>query len=112
MLSDRARAVLIALEERPLRSWRREQLAARTGAGDRAVRDAVHELRRAGFAVVSDSGAAGHSLARSAQEVDALAKELRSRALDELVTVRALRRTREAMTARREEHGVQGGLFA
>lgn len=77
---------------------------------DRSIRDAVHELRRAGFAVVSDSGVPGYRLARSADEVDALARELRSRALDELVTVRALRRTRESMRGYRDERAIQEGL--
>lgn len=98
-LSDGATKVLRVLSEQPLSRWTRAQLVGRTGLGDRAVRDAVRELRRRGIAVVASSRDAGYWLARTATEVEAMEREYRSRAVDEFTTARALRATRRSMVA-------------
>lgn len=92
-----ALAVLGALELTPLSRWSRAQLVAQTGLSDRAVRQAIRELRRGGIAVVSDSQASGYWLARSAAEVEAVRQEYIARIRDQAATCRALRETAAAM---------------
>lgn len=88
-LGGSALAVLETLEMLPLSRWSRAQLAAETGLHDRAVRNAVHDLRRAGIAVVSDSQSSGYWLARTAAEVRALRSEYEARIRSQAATCRA-----------------------
>lgn len=72
------------------------ELARRMRVPRRDAERAVQEWRLAGVAVVSDAN--GVRLAASASEVAECAAALRRRAINQLLTARALRRTAAQMT--------------
>jgi biotin operon repressor len=72
----------------------REQLVDATGLVDRAVRAAIEQLRRGGQPIVSASDRSGYALSWQPEELDALERDLSSRALAALRTRSAIRRAR------------------
>jgi biotin operon repressor len=79
----------------------KDQLAAAMDCTTREVEAAIQQHRLAGAAILSSSAAksAGYRLARNAAEVNECLERLRHRALHQLVTVRALRLTRDRLRA-------------
>jgi biotin operon repressor len=75
----------------------KKELASKLGIPTRDVEALVQQYRLDGAAIVSDGS--GYRLARNAAEVESCYRRLRSRAVHQLVTARALRRTARRMTA-------------
>ncbi len=72
-----------------------DRLSQVTGLPRRSVEAAVQELRLAGVPIVSGDG--GVRIAETAAEVEDCVKRLQARAVTQLSTVRALRRTSQRM---------------
>lgn len=75
----------------------KRELASKVGCTPREVELEVNRLRLDGAEIISDSS--GYRLGASAAEVDACADRLRVRAIHQLLTSRALRRTARCMAA-------------
>lgn len=68
----------------------RGTLCEKLGVGDRQLRAAISDLRKEGYAVVSTSGRKGYYMAKTANDVELVIREYRSKALDMLKTMHTL----------------------
>ena len=71
-------------------------LAEAAGCSTRDIELAIHQARLDGFPIISDSD--GYRLSNDPSEVLACSKRLRARAIHQLLTSRALRRTSRRMS--------------
>ena len=93
-LSIEAESVLAFLKhaDQMRSTFTRDQLVSRTHCSDRTVRAAIQELRAAGHPVWSDPTRAGYRLARSWDEVEALADRFERTGRTHLLTASRLRK--------------------
>lgn len=103
----RAHAVLRILLDGE--QWSRQELSLRTRLGDRVVRDAIEDLRRAGFPILARSKApGGYRLTDDPDEIEELiARELTPRADAMHEMVACMRRAAARCRASRDEGAMQ-----
>src|SRR5262245_29515832 len=77
----------------------RDELVRECLLADRTVRACIETLRRDGWPIASASDARGYALTWDDQQLDALERDLRSRALSALRTRNAIRRARRLRAA-------------